>query len=200
MFTLSSCQSNGTLHSNQSYATIDSSSATINFNDLYFTGTGMYILRAQIKSSDNAYDLKCYSNAILILATNKSLSINDNIDPNIILGFKADYDAIVSSGTLEHWKAKFHNCLIEKYGLIRTRSIVAYKGSLMINTGVDPTNTANTVTSLGNDITSGSFSSEFGLPIVSAQVMDRTLVSSDASASDGGGVIIFITILVSLII
>ena len=176
MFELSSCHRNGTLSSNESFATIDKSQSKVNINNLFMSNTGMYILRALIKSSDSSYNLKCYSNAILILAPNTNLSINDDLEPNVFLSFDENYDSVVSSGLLEHFKAKFYNCIFEKYGLVQTRSITVYKGSVKVNSGIS--GSATGINDLGSDIANGTFASEFGLTIKSAQLMGKDIITS----------------------
>lgn len=185
MFELSSCQRNGTLSSNESYATINKSQSKVNINNLFMSNTGMYILRALINSSDSSYNLKCYSNAILILAPNTTLSLNDDLDPNVFLSFNENYDSVVSNGLVEHIKAKFYNCIFEKYGLVQTRSITVYKGSVMVNSGIS--GSAANINQLSSDIINGTFASEFGSTIKSAQIMGKDIIKAPSDQNGDNG-------------
>lgn len=147
----------------------------------------MFIFQANINSSDGTQQLDCYSNAVLIMAPNTSLTMDAITEPSIYLKFDYSYANLVSSGKIEHVKAQFHNCIYEKYGLRRTQNIVVSPGSVIVSSGVS--GSASSVSSLSSDILDGSVS--FGMPLLSAVLLDKTIKSESSATtalpSNGGG-------------
>jgi hypothetical protein len=175
MFEFSSCQSNGTLHSDLMYSTINASQSKVYFNDLYINGTGMYVLLANIKSADNDFDMNCFSNEIWVKSPDLTLALEDSLPPNMFVKIDANYDSYINKS--REIKSMFHNCFLDNYNLVRTRSIQMYRGSIQINTAITASN-PGMIASLANDLISGAFSLGDGFSLNTVTIFDKTLFSS----------------------
>lgn len=187
MYTLSNCDSNGTLNSELTRAAIDTNTSQVIFFDLAFNTTGMYVLEAQIKSSDQAYDFKCFSYGVMIKRPNITLTVDDSSGPNVVIKFNESYSKVVADRKTEHIKSQFYNCIIDKYGLELTSSISVYEGSVVAAASIG-LNNPDGVTQLSSDILSGQLN--FGMPYKSVSILNTDVIiekSSGGSDSSGSG-------------
>lgn len=185
VFSLYTCGVPGTIQSDLVYSTIDTNTSSIMFNNLELDATGGYILLASIRSTNNEYNLNCRSNSIIVKNSSMNFEINDDIDPNIVLIFKADYQANLHN--IEMFKSMFYNCIYNKYKLVKTRSIMVYNGSIGINSGA--TGSVDQISSLAAEIKNGSFNFN-GFTLESAIIFDQLAKAADVvnPGTGGGGI------------
>lgn len=109
---------------------------------------------------------------------------DDTLPPNIVIVLKADYDQ--NKPNFERIEAMFYNCIFDKYGIVKTRSIIFYKGSIGINSA--GTGTAAQASALSADILNGNVNIN-GFEIQSATVLDQVVKAADSTntGSTGGG-------------
>lgn len=182
MYTMSNCQSNATFSSTSNRAIIDPSKSQIIFQELMFNGTGMYVLEAEIKSSDDDYDFKCYSYGVMIREPNKTLTIDDSVKPNVIIKFDKDFNTVVANREIEHVKSQFYNCIIDRYGLDLTSSISVYAGSVVASASI-ATDNAGQILKLSNEIEK----IDFGMRIIKASILESDVITEKSDGSDNTG-------------
>lgn len=144
----------------------------------------MYVLEAGIRSNDSEYDLKCYSYAVMIREPNKTVTVDDSFEPNVVIKFNKDFNTVVANRQIEHIKSQFYNCIIAKYGLELTSSISIYAGSVVASASISGGN-ANQITMLSQDILSGKLS--FGMPYKSVSILDASVMGENAGGDVSSG-------------
>lgn len=177
------CQSNGTL-STFVHSTLDAVKSTIDFTEISFNDTGMYILRAEVKSTDNDYNFNCYSKAILIKESSDSYAFDDSLGTNVEFKFDYDYPTLVAEKKTEHVIAQFHNCVCKRFGIKRTGSVSVYAGSVVVATTISTSNPSGIT-----DLSAVASGIDLGLGSVKSVSILDTVVKADSSSggSSGGG-------------
>lgn len=181
MMSLSKYQPNGVLVTNVTVATLDTNTGLASFKNMSIAVAGTYVLRVNIRSSDNSFTMACRSNPVRVL--NKpavSSTIGSSDEPNFKFVFNADYDALETNDELSYYKAMFMNYLESALGATIIGDVYMYKGSLAFSFNVDPTSSA--IQSLSS-ASVGTDSVIPGMTLQKVQVYDKTFASSASSSS-----------------
>jgi hypothetical protein len=187
MYSMSKCNSNGTLSTTLSSVSFNTTTGIATFSNLTINLKGMYTIMMNVKTlNSNDYSFSCISQPVLVKASKDSILTATSDEPDIYLTFTGNFTA-QSTDSLKAYQAMLYNCMLSSYGILIQRQISLYAGS--VKAAIGTSGDASAYTSLANDLNSSNFSLADGvvlqLAIINGQTYNFTsLVSSPSSSSD----------------
>lgn len=128
---MSQCSPNGSLFYSLNEILVNNEYKFIYFNNISINQSGMYLLKAIIRSTDGEYDFSCLSSSILVKKESYKKYLNFEMSPNIFLKFEHDFNE--NQNRLHEFRTLFFNCIVQRFNMRLKNEINIYPGSIMIN-------------------------------------------------------------------
>jgi len=190
MYGLSKCNSNGTLSTNTSQVSFDTSSGIATFSNLTINLKGMYTIMVSVQTvGSNDYNFMCLSQPVLVKSTSDSILTATSQQPDFYLTFSGNFTA-QSSDNLKKFQAMLYNCMLSSYGILIQRQISLYAGS--VKAAIGTSGQATAYSSLISSLNSSNFSLADDIvlqsAIVNGNTYNFTVLSASSSSSDGSSI------------
>jgi len=186
MYSLSKCNSNGTLSTTLTSVSFNTTTGIATFSNLTINLKGMYTIMINVKTlNSNDYSFSCISQPVLVKASKDSILTATTDEPDIYLTFTGNFTA-QSTDSLKEYQAMLYNCMLGSYGILIQRQITLYAGS--VKAAIGTSGSASAYASLANDLNSSNFSLADGVVLQSAIINGQTynftsLVATQSSDS-----------------
>lgn len=126
MYPLGYYPARGSLNTANTQAIFDTATGLAQFTNLKIDLAGMYVIRIQVNTLDNDYNLQCLSNPIQIKKSTTLISYDSSLQPDYMLKFNGDYNSIEPSDI----KANVYNYFANNN--ITVGGISSYSGSVIV--------------------------------------------------------------------
>jgi len=191
MYSMSKCNSNGTLSTSLSSVSFNTTTGIATFSNLSISLKGMYTIMINVQTvNSNDYSFSCISQPVLVKASTDSILTATSQEPDIYLTFSGNFSA-QSSDSLKAYQAMLYNCMLGSYGILIQRQITLYAGS--VKAAIGTSGGASAYSSMVSDLNSSNFSLADGVVLQSAIINGQTynftsLVSSPSSSSSDSSI------------
>ena len=192
MYSMSKCNSNGTLSTTLSSVSFDTLTGKATFSNLTINLKGMYTIMINVKTlNSNDYSFSCISQPVLVKASMDSiLTATATTEPDIYLTFTGNFTA-QSTDSLKTYQAMLYNCMLSSYGILIQRQITLYSGS--VKAAIGTSGDASAYNSLVSGLNNSNFSLADGVVLQSAIINSQTynftnFVSSPSSSSSDSSI------------